>query len=265
MKIADVHAHIFPDKLAHKAALSIGNFYDTTVNHDAAYLELVNQEAQAGVSWCLVSSAATSPSQAAPVNHYIASIVSRDPQMVGLGSLYPTMEDWEPELERIQALGLRGIKIHPDFQGIPIDEPKALPMYRAIAKAGLPVLFHMGDDRFDYSAPERLTHLIAQVPDLVAIAAHFGGWRAWERSYAHIQPENVFYDTSSSLMFLGKERALDFLEKAGAERFLFGTDFPMWTPKEEVARFLSLGLEESLRDRILYGNFETLFLKEDEI
>lgn len=259
--IADVHAHIFPDKLAHKAAVSIGDFYDTTMNHDAAYRELVNQEAQAGISWCLVSSAATSPRQAASVNGYIATVILQDPQLVGLGSLFPTMPDWEPELERIQALGLRGIKIHPDFQGVPIDEPRAVPMYRAIARAGLPVLFHMGDDRYDYSAPERLTNLIRQVPDLIAIAAHFGGWRAWDRSYRHIQPENVFYDTSSSLMYLGRERALDFLSRAGAERFLFGTDFPMWTPREEVERFLNLGLDETTRDRILFGNFEKLFLK----
>lgn len=261
MIIADVHAHIFPDKLAHRAAVSIGDFYDTTMSHDAAYRELVEQEARAGVSWCLISSAATSPKQAGSVNGYIATMVLQDPQLVGLGSLYPTMDGWEAELERIQALGLKGIKIHPDFQGIPIDEPKAVPMYRAVAKAGLPVLFHMGDDRYDYSAPERLTNLIRQVPDLIAIAAHFGGWRAWDRSYSHIQPENVFYDTSSSLMYLGRERALDFLSKAGPDRFLFGTDFPMWTPEEEVERFLNLGLDETTRDRILFGNFEKLFLK----
>ena len=133
-------------------------------------------------------------------------------------------------------------------------------MNRAIARAGLPVLFHMGDDRFDYSAPERLTNLIRQVPDLVAIAAHFGGWRAWERSYNHVQPENVFYDTSSSLAFLGKERALEFLDHFGAHRFLFGTDFPMWTPKEELAYFLDLGLDSRTQSQILFGNFEKLFL-----
>ena len=132
-------------------------------------------------------------------------------------------------------------------------------MYRAVAKAGLPVLFHMGDARYDYSSPQRLTNLIRQVPDLIAIAAHFGGWQAWDKSYDHVQPENVFYDTSSSLMFLGKERALDFLDKLDAQRFLFGTDFPMWTPAEELQRFLDLGLEEDLQAQILFGNFKRLF------
>lgn len=260
MKVADVHAHIFPQNLAQRASQSIGDFYNAQMHHSAGYLNLVQLEADAKISWCAVSSSATNPGQCQSINHFIADTCKADPHLVGLGALYPTMDNWEEELERIVELGLHGIKIHSDFQRVPIDEPRAILMYRAIAKKGLPVLFHMGDDRYDYSAPERLTNLIRQVPDLVTIAAHFGGWRAWDRSFEHVQPENVFYDTSSSLMYLGKDRALEFLEKFGPERFLFGTDFPMWTPKEELNRFLDLGLDECTRDRILFGNFERLFL-----
>jgi len=260
MNIADVHAHVFPSKIAGKAAASIGGFYDLRAHHAADYMGLVEAEAEARIGWCAISSSATTPEQASHINSFIAETCALDPHVVGLGALFPTMPDWEAELEHIRELGLKGIKIHSDFQKVPLDEPAALDMYRAIARAGLPVLFHMGDDRFDYSAPERLTNLIRQVPDLVAIAAHFGGWRAWERSYNHVQPENVFYDTSSSLAFLGKERALEFLDHFGAHRFLFGTDFPMWTPKEELAYFLDLDLDSRTQSQILFGNFEKLFL-----
>ncbi len=259
MNIADIHAHIFPEKLAAKASASIGDFYGMHSHHTAALEHLMKLEADAGIGRCAVSSSATSAGQVAHINDFIAESCRAHPELVGLGTLYPTMEGWEAELERMTALGLRGIKIHSDFQKVPLNAPEAVEMYRAVAKRGLPVLFHMGDNRFDYSAPERLTNLIRQVPDLIAIAAHFGGWRAWDRSFSHIQPENVFYDTSSSLMYLGKERALEFLDRMGANRFLFGTDFPMWTPAEELARFLDLGLDAEVRDRILYKNFELLF------
>lgn len=259
MKIADIHAHIFPQKLAEKASASIGDFYGMHTRHTASLENLLRLEAEAGISRCAVSSSATSAGQAAHINDFIAESCQVHPGLVGLGALYPAMDGWEAELERMSALGIRGVKIHSDFQKIPLDAPEAVDMYRAVAKKGLPVLFHMGDDRYDYSAPERLTNLIRQVPDLIAIAAHFGGWRAWDRSFAHIQPENVFYDTSSSLMYLGRDRALEFLDKMGAERFLFGTDFPMWTPAEELERFLALCLEEHVRNQILYGNFERLF------
>lgn len=261
MKVADVHAHIFPQALARRASASIGDFYDMNTQHAAGYGNLVQLEAEAGISWCAVSSSATNPGQCRSINRFIAETCRADPNLIGLGALYPTMDRWEEELELIVDLGLRGIKIHSDFQKVPIDDPLAVPMYRALARQGLPVLFHMGDDRYDYSAPERLTNLIRQVPDLIAIAAHFGGWRAWDRSFDHVQPENVFYDTSSSLMYLSRDRALAFLEKFGPHRFLFGTDFPMWTPKEELQRFLDLGLDTATRDRILFQNFESLFLR----
>ena len=260
MKIADIHAHIFPHKIAEKASISIGSFYNASSNHVATFENLIEQEQLAGISVFAASSSATGPAQVAHLNDFIAECAQNHDHVIGFGRLFPTMDGWEVELERMQAMGIRGIKIHPDFQKVNIDEPKAIDMYRAIAKAGLPVLFHMGDARYDYSTPERLTNLIRQVPDLIAIAAHFGGWQAWDHAYTHILPENVFYDTSSSLMFLGKDRGLDFLEKMGPHRFLFGTDFPMWTPKTELERFLELGLDETTQNRILYGNFEKLFL-----
>ncbi len=262
MMVADIHAHIFPDKLAEKASRSIGSFYGMETTHTADYHTLVEAEAKAGISWCAVSSSATTPEQSAHINDFIAATCAIDPNLVGLGTLFPGMDGWQEELDRLYALGLKGIKIHPDFQKIPIDDPSCVEMYRAIARLGLPVLFHMGDDRFDYSSPERLTNLIRQVPDLIAIAAHFGGWRSWERSFAHIQPENVYYDTSSTLMYLDRDTALEQLDRLGAHRFLFGTDFPMWSPEKELQRFLSLGLPEELQDMILYQNFAQLFLGE---
>ncbi len=261
MKIADIHAHIFPDKIAAKASRSISGFYNADSSHIPTLQNFLGQKEKAGIQIAAISSSATAPSQVGAINTFIAQCIQAAPGLIGLGSLFPTMDNWEAELEWMVQAGLRGVKIHPDFQQIPIDEPKAVPMYRAIAKAGLPVLFHMGDAKFDHSSPERLENLIRQVPDLIAIAAHFGGWQSWDRSFNHILPENVFYDTSSSILFLGEEKSLAFLDKAGAHRFLFGTDFPMWTPKTELDRFLNLKLDETTRDQILYGNFERLFFR----
>ncbi len=261
MKIADIHAHIFPQKIAEKASDAIGIFYDKPSNEVATFENLIEQERLAGASYFAACSSATCAAQVSRLNDFVAACANSVDNVIGFGSLFPTMEDWEPELERMQELGIRGVKIHPDFQKVNIDDPAAVEMYRGIAKAGLPVLFHIGDNRYDFSSPERLLNLIRQVPDLIAIAAHFGGWQSWDQATACAMPENVLYDTSSSLMYISKERALELLDKLGAHRFLFGTDFPMWTPKTELERFLELDLDETVRDRILFGNFESLFLK----
>ena len=225
---------------------------------------LVAEEEKAGVSRYVISSAAVVPKQARSIVEFLAEARRGHPQCIAFGSVYPGMDGYEEILDELQALGLRGLKIHPDFQKLPIDDPSGIETYRSIARRGLPVLMHMGDDRYDFSSPERLTNLIRQVPDLIVIAAHFGGWRAWERSLAHPQPENVFYDTSSTTPMVSRDMVMRMLERLGPERFLFGTDFPMWSPEEMVRQFLSLDLGESLREQILYGNFMRLFGLSDE-
>ena len=96
------------------------------------------------------------------------------------------------------------------------------------------------------------------------MAAHFGGWRSWTRSLAQLQPESVLYDTSSTLGMIDRELVLRFIDKIGPDRLIFGTDFPMWSPKEELNRFFSLGLSESDQQKILYGNFMKLLGLRDE-
>ena len=259
MKIMDIHCHIFPDRLAEKAEHSIGAFYGVPPGLHAGTETLLRLEREAGVTRCAFSSSATSPTQVEHLNTFLAGEARKHPGAIALGSIYPGMDGFEEELDRMIALGLRGVKIHADFQRLPIDDPSAISTYRAIAARRLPVLFHMGDARYDFSSPERLTNLVRQVPELTAIAAHFGGWRAWERSYAHPQPEGVWYDTSSTLPLVPRDMVLRMLDRFGPERFLFGTDFPMWRPADAVREFLALGLDEKTQEKILYGNFMKLF------
>lgn len=258
MKIADIHAHIFPDKLAEKASHSIGDFYGVSIQREANMQSLTAEDAQAGICRCVVSNSATGPRQVANANTFLAEAVRPHPGYIAFGTIYPGMDGYEQELDRMLWLGLRGIKIHPDFQKLAIDDERGIETYRAIARRGLPVLFHMGDDRYDFSSPQRLTNLLRRVPDLQVIAAHFGGWNIWPQSLAHPQPENVVYDTSSTLGMTDRDTALRLIDAIGPDRLLFGTDFPMWSPKEELARFDALGLDESARQKILYENFMKL-------
>ena len=261
MKVADAHAHIFPESLAEKAARSIGDFYDVLSENIPLADRLTAAADEAGIHTCLVCNSAVSAHQVPSINAFMGEICRTHPRFVCLGALFPGMEDWQGELERICQLGLRGVKIHSDFQRVNLDAPEAVEMYRACAQKGLVVLFHMGDDRYDYSSPRRLRNLMEQVPDLKAIASHFGGYRAWEEALAIPQPEGVWYDTSSTLMFLAPDRAKELLDKLGTHRFMFGSDFPMWTPKTELKRFLDapLGLSQKETEDILYGNFARLF------
>ena len=250
MKIADIHAHIFPEKLAEKASHSIGSFYGVSIEREADMPRLCAEDKLAGITRCVVSNSATNASQVQNANTFLAEAVRGHDGYLAFGTIYPGMDGFEEELDRMLELGLRGIKIHPDFQKLAIDDERGIETYKAIARRDLPVLFHMGDDRYDFSSPERLTNLLRRVPEL-------------PRSLAHLQPESVLYDTSSTLGMIDRELVLRFIDKIGPDRLIFGTDFPMWSPKEELERFLSLGLDEAEQQKILYGNFMNLLHLKD--
>ena len=260
MMIADVHAHIFPDMLAEKATHSIAAFYGAhDIDRPASLSRLLQEHRAANIACGVVCNSATSPAQVHHINDFLAEAIRKAPQYIGFGSVYPGMPGVEEELDRMLELGLRGVKIHPDFQKLAIDDPAGVDTYRAIAKRGLPVLFHMGDARSDLSSPERLLNLLRQVPDLRPIAAHFGGWQTWQHAYEHPLPDPVVYDTSSTTPLVDREFILRMLDRYGEDRMLFGTDFPMWKPAQMVAQFHALGLGRDTEEKIFYGNFARYF------
>jgi len=259
-KIIDAHAHIFPEKIAQKATDAIGKFYGIPMDHPAGTSEtLLREGSKIGISRYLVSSVATTPAQVQSINNFIYAECSVHPEFFGFGTLHPKMENPERELERIIELGLHGIKFHPDFQTFLIDDPALIPLYRRIAQAKLPILFHMGDGRYEYSRPIRLGHVMEQVEDLVAIAPHFGGYERWEEAAGTLKHPNIYFDTSSALFCMDYDMAMDLIHLFGADHFMFGVDFPMWNHEEELERFMRLPLTEEERKQILSGTFETVY------
>ena len=153
--------------------------------------------------------------------------------------------------------GLRGVKLHPDFQHFLLDDPQAIRLFKAMAERDLPLLVHTGDTRYPYSEPERMARALDAVPGLTAICAHLGGWSRWDKAWQVLAGrENVYVDCSSSLYALGVEEAADVIRRYGADRVFFGTDYPMWTPQEEIARLMALALTDEEREMIFHKNFE---------
>ena len=67
--------------------------------------------------------------------------------------------------------------------------------------------------------------------------------------------ENVLYDTSSTIPLVSRELVYRMFDRFGPERFLFGSDFPMWKPEDAVEQLLSFDLGTDVMEKILYGNF----------
>lgn len=262
MDIIDFHAHIYPPKIAEKAVRAIGDFYTIKMDTDGTPDALLRECKKAGVSRCLVQSVATSAAQVEKINDFVAEQCRLHPEFIGFGTMHADFEDPEKEISRMIAMGLQGIKIHPDTQRFNMDDPRVMRIYE-IAEGKLPVLIHCGDYRYDFSHPHRLQNVVDTFPKLTVIAAHFGGWSIWDLAMEYMLDRGCYMDCSSSLMYLGSVRSREIIRAYGADKILFGTDFPMWTHTDELKRVDALGLTEKELELILSGNAKKI-LREHE-
>ncbi|NLL39298.1 MAG: amidohydrolase family protein [Clostridiales bacterium] len=254
-EIIDTHAHVYPEKISLKAARNIGRFYGVAPHHNGSVKELISKGRKNQVDGYLICSVATSPDQVCAINDFIASECKKHSEFYGFGALHPDMENIGEEIERIIALGLKGVKLHPDFQRFNIDSKKAYEIYDIVA-GRLPILMHMGDSRYDYSSPQRLARVLKDFRNLRIIAAHLGGYRVWDIARQYLKHHELKFDTSSAQALLSPEQAREQIRYLGAENCFFGTDYPLWDYGKEIEAFFRLGLTDEENSMILAENFK---------
>ena len=253
MEIIDFHAHIYPDKIAEKASQATGDFYGITPAYSGTSEELLASGKAAGISRFVLLPVATKPDQVRHINEFIADEVSKHNEFYGFGTLHPDCKNILEETEHIISLGLKGIKLHPDTQQFNTDDKRLFEVFDYI-QGRIPLLVHCGDKRFDFSHPRRLKNVIDNFPHLQVIAAHLGGWSLFDEAFELLKDENCYLDISSTMMFLPPEQIEHYIHGYGVERILFGTDFPLWRPEQEVASFRRLNLSSFEFERIAYKN-----------
>lgn len=255
-EIIDAHAHIFPSTIAEKATVNIGKFYDLHMDSCGSSQKLIESGSKIGTSMYLVCSVATVPHQISHINEFIARECAENSCFFGLGSTHPLSDNVEGDIEQIKALGLKGVKLHPDFQTFDADSPEAFKIYDIIGDS-LPLLIHCGDNRYEYSSPEKIANIAKNFPKLRLIASHLGGYQRWEEAQEYLAGfENVRFDVCSSLAFMSPETAAERIRHFGAENCFFGTDFPMWSHDIEFERLMAVGLTDSELRGVLAGNFK---------
>ena len=262
-RIIDSHCHIYPDKIAGKAVEAISHFYEglSWEHHDGTTDTLIRSGNEVGITHFVVHSVATTPKQVSSINHFIADKMnSANGAFIGLGAMHPDSENMEADVQEILDLGLYGVKVHPDFQKFQADSPKAFHMYELLEDAGLPLLMHTGDYRYDYSNPDRVANILKNFPKLKLIGAHFAGWSVWEEA-AKVLPDypNLWVDTSSSFPCIKPERAKELIRLYGSERVMFGTDYPLWVQQPDLDYIKRLELTDEEYENIYWKTCAKLY------
>ncbi|MEZ4500994.1 MAG: amidohydrolase family protein [Thermomicrobiales bacterium] len=177
------------------------------------------------------------------VNDDTAAFVQAFPEkLIGFLSVHPHHAEALGEIERgVQDLGLRGIKLGPNYQNFDPVGPEAFAVYRRAAELGLPILFHQGTSPLanadlDFAHPRHLDRIASQFPNLKVIMAHIG--HPWQTDCLVVirKHPNVFADISGNFYRpWSSYNAFRLATEWGVlHKLLFASDFPIATPQETL-------------------------------
>lgn len=275
--VIDFHTHIFPDKIAPAAVGKLQQAGQIPARCDGTAAGLLSSMAEAGITHSVLLPVATNPLKLSSMNN---SAIARleQPGFISFGAMHPDAPDWRQELQRLADAGVKGIKLHPVYQGVDIDDIRFLRILGRAAELGLLTVMHSGDDigfpGVVHCSPEMTRRALDQLGPIPLVLAHMGGWKNWERAADLLADTGVYLDTSFSLGRITPlspgvytEQQLQMLPPAefcslvhafGADRILFGTDSPWTDPKESLAALRALPLTPQELTCIEYRNAQKL-------
>ncbi len=268
----DFHTHAFPDALAPRAMEALtatAAACGYTAHTDGTVAGLLASMDAAGIDRAVICNIATNARQMRKVNDFALETGRTHPRLIPLGSLHPgaTLDELEAEVARIQTAGLPGVKIHPDYVRIEIDDPAFDPIFSLCEAHNLFVITHAGFDPVApdhiHATPAMLKTVLDRYPHLRLVAAHTGGFDREQEVRDTLVGTRIYLDTSLAAIRANRSAAwgdacAEILRRHDPSRLLFATDTPWSHPAEELAFVRRVGLADDTVEAILHGNAERL-------
>ena len=273
--IIDCHTHAFAEKIAAKVVEQLVSYYQIQTGFNGQLEELLRVANEANLDALFLLVAATKPEQVKPAHDWVISLASQTneelktayhlkscPRIIHFGTYHPDDPNWLHELRRLKTAGVKGIKLHPEFQGIDLADRRLWPFFEELAGDFI-LLTHVGDpvhSPTNFSTPAKVAAIARHFPDLKIIAAHMGGYCFWEEALQHLAGvENVYFDTSSTLSYIDPDLLRQLISKHGTEKILFGSDYPLNSPRHEFELLDQIKwLNSAAKEQILGGNCQRL-------
>lgn len=266
----DVHTHTFPDALATRALTKLVEKAQAKIQpiSDGTVSGLLRDMYHDKIDYAVVCPIATRPEHFDGI--LIESLALRDGarghdaacHLIPFASVHPDDEARFDHLKQVADCGIRGIKLHPYYQPCVLDAPGMLEYFRCCCDLDLVVQCHCGFDigfpHDEICNPERVAHVIHEVPGLHFIASHLGGWCQWEQVEKHLLGKAVYLDTAVPKLNWEAPQLNHLLREHPTERLLFATDWP-WLKFDDGIQFIhSAGLTPQQEAKLLGGNAATL-------
>lgn len=284
-RIIDFHTHTFPAKTSKKIVDKLGHIGIIPPYTDGSTAGLLASMRKTGIAYSVNLPVMTNVAQVEKVNALM--IEERESMyaqgLIAFGGMHPDYPDYKRELAHLKRSGIPGIKLHPAYQNVDLDDIRMLRIIDAASELGLIVLIHAGVDiglyDHNYSSVAHILKVLKEVQPEKFVLAHMGNWACWEEVESDLAGAPVWMDTAFSLgpitPFPGLEEQAHFFynlhredfvriaRKHGTDRILFATDSPWGDQADYVAKIENALLTEAEQHQIFWKNAAKLLAISD--
>lgn len=260
--LIDFHTHIFPDAIAEKSIASLESLSEARALVPATVQGLINSMKRHDVDYSVVLPIVTHPKQFDSINRFAAEINGKN-GIFSLGGIHPENENIREKLEYIKSLGLKGVKLHPDYQGPYIDDAGYIEIIRGCIDLDLICVIHAGLDIGKpypiHCPPDRMYMVLQEVladckKDSKIVLAHMGGYLQWQLVEECLVGQNVYFDLSFCKDVIDRDVLIRIIENHGSDRILYATDSP-WAEQNDMVEYVNgLPLDDEDKENIFYRN-----------
>jgi predicted TIM-barrel fold metal-dependent hydrolase len=203
-------------------------------------------------------------------NDYILDSAARYPKrLIGFGAVADYNSDKSlSEIERCARGGIRGIgELRPDCQSPGFAQKKPLEPFAALLRQHKLILMTHSSEPVGHiypgkgiATPGLLYWFITSFPDITTVCAHWGGGLPFYALMPEVKAAlaNTYFDTAASPFLYRPEIYRQVCQLAGAEKIIFGSDFPVMAPGRILKEIAAAGLSEEEKSYILSGNARRL-------
>ena len=271
--LIDFHTHVFPDKIAQSTISLLANNSGTHAYTDGTAEGLIKEMVRADADVCVTLPVLTKPSQFESITRFVVQLnekyKSQKRRLISFGGLHPDCDNIKEKIKFLKDNGIKGIKIHPDYQGTFIDDDKYYKIISTAKDYDMIVVTHAGVD-YGYKdspvrcTPELVKKIYKRVPYNKLVLAHYGGHKEWQEVSDLLCDLDCYFDTAFTLHEIDEKTFTEILNKHGADKILFATDCPWRGIKEDRETLLSYNLSEETLNSIFYKNALKLLGLENE-
>jgi predicted TIM-barrel fold metal-dependent hydrolase len=272
--IIDAHAHVTPDHLAAASAKVFEERNKFSWIYDGTVGTLVRLMDEAGVSKAVITNNVVNPDFNAKANDFTASKVKEYPdRLVGFSFIHPGCKDAPGELERCAKMGFKAVKIQGSLLRFFPEDERMIGVYKKAADLGIPIMTHCGPNvenfakdpkeikERQYAEPKGWLPILKRFPGLKLSLAHFAGATHYYEDALEVMDQfpGVMTDTAMVMYKWNTEEATKFVKRVGADRVIFGTDYPGEDLAKDIELVAAMGLTDEEKEKIFSRNVISFF------